>query len=117
VTDSAGNPNTVSPSDELFFLLEGQIVEGRGEQWRVEVCGVYASDCQRWIQLNLCGPYTRGVTLRTALADVADILDLVRDWLDDSLPTRLEPCIVSQASAPHPYPMLAGRGDLPSVTM
>jgi hypothetical protein len=114
---SASSSNGVSPSDELFFLLEGQVVEGRGSLWRVEVCGVYASDCQRWIQLNLCGPHTRGVTLRTALVEASDILDLLRDWLDDSLPTRLEPCIVSQASPPPPHSLFAGRPDSPRVTM
>ena len=102
LTATWGNRNVVSPSDELFFLLEGQIVTGRCGSWRVEVCGVYSTDSDRWVQLALAGPYRCGVTLRAGFRESSAILDLLVDWLDDSLSVDLEPCIVSQASRPDP---------------
>ena len=103
LTDNGANRNVVSPSDELFFHLEGQIVSGRSGSWRVEVCGVYSTDNDRWIQLNLTGPYRCGVTLRAGFRESAEVIDLLVDWLDDTLAVDLEPCIVSQASRPEPH--------------
>jgi len=100
LTATTGNRNVVSPSDELFFLLEGQIVSSRSGSWRVEVCGVYSTDSDRWVQLNLSGPYRCGVTLRAGFREPAAIVDLLINWLDDTLTVDLESCIVSQASRP-----------------
>jgi hypothetical protein len=100
LTANAGGRNVVSPSDELFFLLEGQVVTGRTGSWRVEVCGVYSTDTDRWIQLNLAGPYRCGVTLRAGFRDSSAVFELLVGWLDDALSTDLEPCVVSQASRP-----------------
>jgi hypothetical protein len=97
---SEGNRNVVSPSDELFFLLEGQIVTGRSGSWRVEVCGIYSTDPDRWVQLNLAGPCRCGVTLRPGFRQSPAVIDLLVGWLDDALSPDLEPCIVSQASRP-----------------
>src|SRR5262245_36458346 len=100
---TTGNRNVVSPSDELFFLLEGQVVASRSGSWRVEVCGVYSTDSDRWVQLNLAGPYRCGVTLRAGLRESSAIVDLLVKWLDDTLSVDLEPCIVSQASRPDTF--------------
>jgi hypothetical protein len=101
----------------LFFLLEGQIVEGRGNHWRVQVCGVYSTDVDRWIQLNLAGPYACGVTVRAGYMAVGDLLDLVGSWLDDSLPSEQESCIVSQAR-PDSFPSISTDwGQSPTLTM
>ena len=116
-TASVTNPNAVTASDELFFLLEGQTVESRGHSWRVEVCGVYCRDTERWIQLTLSGPMTCGVTLRTRLMAACDVLDLLRDWLDDSLPGALESCIVSQASVVRHHLVDFDKGGLPTMPM
>jgi hypothetical protein len=89
--------NVISPSDELFFLLEGQVVIGRNGSWRVEVCGVYSTDTERWVQLNLSGTYPCGVTLRAGCLDASGVVALLASWLDDTLSADLEPFIVSQA--------------------
>jgi len=103
LTESRASRNVVSPSDELFFHLEGQVVSGQSGSWRVEVCGVYSTDSDRWVQLNLAGPYRCGVTLRAGFRESTEVIDLLVDWLDDTLAADLEPCIVSQASRPEPY--------------
>jgi len=108
---------SASSSDELYFLLEGRTVEGRGEQWQVEVCGVYSAGAQRWIQLNLRGPYTCGVTLRCGSLPAEDVIDLLHDWLDDSLPARHERRVVSHASAPLIYAFFARYAAVPMLTM
>jgi hypothetical protein len=101
----------------LFFLLEGQIVEGRGSHWRVQVCGIYSTDVDRWIQLNLIGPYTRGVTVRGGFMAAGDLLDLLGSWLDDALPSERESCIVSQARSDL-FPWIStDSGQSPTLTM
>jgi hypothetical protein len=116
-TATVATRNLVSPSDELFFLLEGQTIQGRGSDWRIQVCGVYSTDTDRWIQLNLAGPLACGVTVRTSFMAVADLLDLLRYWLDDSLPSELESCIVSQARC-ELYPWIStDTGHSPTLTM
>jgi hypothetical protein len=117
LTDSGANRNVVSPSDELFFHLEGQIVSGRSGSWRVEVCGVYSTDNDRWIQLNLTGPYRCGVTLRAGFRESTEVIDLLVDWLDDTLAADLEPCIVSQASRPEPHSRPCDPGGAPAYMM
>jgi hypothetical protein len=81
-TANAGGHHVVSPSDELFFRLEGHVVSGRSGTWRVEVCGVYSTDTDRWVQLNLAGPCRCGVTLRAGFRESSAIVDLLVDWLD-----------------------------------
>lgn len=109
--------NLVNPSDELFFLLEGQTVQSRGNTWRIQVCGVYSTEVDRWIQLSLSGSLARGVTLRSGFRDAGEVLDLVRDWLDDSLPSDLEPCIVSQADSDEsPWIYYSDTGHWPTLS-
>ena len=117
LTATTGNRNVVSPSDELFFLLEGQVVESRGGSWRVEVCGVYSTDRDRWVQLNLAGPYRCGVTLRAGFRESPAILDLLVRWLDDTLSVDLEPYIVSQASRPDTHWLYADQSSVQPFLM
>ena len=117
LTASVGCRNVVSPSDELFFLLEGQIVTSRSGSWRVEVCGVYSTDTDRWVQLSLAGPYRCGVTLRAGFRESAAVIDLLVGWLDDALSADLEPCIVSQASRPEAYWLRADPQSSPIFVM
>jgi hypothetical protein len=117
LTASARNRNVVSPSDELFFLLEGQIVTSRSGSWRVEVCGVYSTDTDRWVQLNLAGPYRCGVTLRAGFRESSAVVDLLVGWLDDALSADLEPCIVSQASRPDAWWLRADPQSSPTFVM
>jgi hypothetical protein len=110
--------NSISPSDELFFLLEGQTVRSRGSNWRIQVCGVCSTDVDCWIQLSLSGPVICGVTLRTGFRDADTVLDLLRNWLDGSLPSDLEPCIVSQARSDESHWMYdSDTGQSPTLTM
>ena len=92
--------NLVNPSDELFFALEGRTVDGGGDTWRIEVCGVHTVDAEHWIQLNLCGPVECELTLRSACLEAAHVMSVVRDWLDDTVPSELEPCLVGKTYAP-----------------
>jgi hypothetical protein len=98
--------NVVNPSDELFFALEGRTVESGGDTWRIEVCGVHsvvsadAGNHDHWIQLNLCGPVECELTLRSACLDAAYVMSVVRDWLDDTVSSELEACLVGQCYAP-----------------
>jgi hypothetical protein len=116
-TATIATRNLVSPSDELFFLLEGETVHGRGSDWRIQVCGVYSTDTDCWIQLNLAGPFTCGVTVRAGFMAVGDLLDLLEQWLDNSLPSELESCIVSQARCDL-YPWICtDTGHSPTLTM
>ncbi|HVP86791.1 MAG TPA: hypothetical protein VMU79_01820 [Casimicrobiaceae bacterium] len=110
--------NSISSSDELFFLLEGQTVRSRGNNWRIQVCGVYSTAVDRWIQLSLSGPLACGMTLRTGFRDADGVLDLLRDWLDGSLPSDLEPCIVSQVRSDESQWMdYSDIGQSPTLTM
>jgi hypothetical protein len=92
--------NLVNPSDELFFSLEGRTLESRGSQWRIEVCGVHSAALYHWIQLNLRGPMQCGLTLRADRLDASDVVDVVQDWLDDSVPTDVEPCLIGKIYKP-----------------
>lgn len=117
VTTTPGGRHVVSPSDELFFLLEGQIVTCRSGSWRVEVCGVYSTDSDRWVQFNLAGPYRCGVTLRAGFREPSAILDLLIGWLDDALSADQEPCVVSQASRPDGCWLRLDQRDFPTFVM
>jgi hypothetical protein len=117
LTATTGTRNVVSPSDELFFLLEGQVVASRSGSWRVEVCGVYSTDSDRWIQLSLAGPYRCGVTLRAGFREPSAILDLLVRWLDDNLSVDLEPCIVSHSSRPDTFWPLADENGAQNFVM
>lgn len=111
-------PSSISPSDEMFFLLEGQTVRSRRNNWRIQVCGVYSTAVDCWIQLSLSGPLPCGVTLRTGFRDADGVLALLRDWLDGSLPSNLEPCIVSQAcSGDCHWLYYSDTGQSPTLTM
>ncbi|HEY7290948.1 MAG TPA: hypothetical protein VH583_14010 [Vicinamibacterales bacterium] len=114
---AVSNPNLVSPSDELFFLLEGQRVYARGQSWRMDVCGIYSTDQERWVQLNLVGPAVCGVTLRAGFLDADAVIDLVRDWLDDTLSSEREGCIVGHAGHHGTYAASSDRGSSSHLTM
>jgi len=88
--------NLVNPSDELFFALEGRTIESRGETWRLDVCGVHSVGDDHWIQLNLCGPVECELTLRSDRLETSYVMTLVRDWLDDRVPSELETCLVGK---------------------
>jgi hypothetical protein len=92
--------NVVNPSDELFFSLEGRALESRGSLWRIEVCGVHSAALYHWIQLNLRGPMQCGLTLRADRLDAGHVVDVVQDWLDDSVSSDVEPCLVGKIYKP-----------------
>jgi hypothetical protein len=92
--------NLVNPSDELFFSLEGRAVESRGSLWRIEVCGVHSAALGHWIQLNLRGPVQCGLTLRADRLDAGQVVDVVQDWLDDSVSSDDEPCLIGKTYKP-----------------
>ena len=92
--------NVVNPSDELFFSLEGRTLESRGCAWRIEVCGVHSAAFAHWIQLNLCGPMQCGLTLRADRLDAEHVVDVVQNWLDDAVPSDVEPCLVGKIYKP-----------------
>jgi len=96
-TSAEARRNLVNPSDELFFSLEGRAIESRGDTWRIEVCGVHSAAYCYWVQLNLRGPVQCELTLRTEQLDAAQIVDIVRDWLNDSMSSDVEPCLVGKA--------------------
>ena len=79
---------------------------------------MYSTAVDRWIQLSLSGPFACGMTLRTGFRDADGVLDLLRDWLDGSLPTDLEPCIVSQVRSDESQWMdYSDTGQPPTLTM
>ena len=80
--ESSG-PNSLTPSDELFFSLEGRTVQSGAECWRVEVCGVHSTPSHYWVQMNLRGSVSYGITVRSLVPDPAGLLETLRDWLDD----------------------------------
>src|SRR5262249_14498255 len=92
--------NLVNPSDELFFALEGRTIESSGDTWRIDVCGVHSVGDEHWIQLNLRGPVECELTLRADRLETAYVMALVRDWLDDRVPSELETCLVGKTYAP-----------------
>lgn len=71
-----------------------------GDTWQIEVCGVHATPSQYWLQLHLRGPFSQGLTLRVPRLDVGYVLDLVREWLDGTLPAALEPSVTGRAYLP-----------------
>jgi len=99
-TPADARRNLVNPSDELFFVLEGRTVESRGATWRIELCGVHSDGDHHWIQLNLRGPVQCGLTFRSDRLDACQVVDVVRDWLDDTVPSDLEPCLIGKSYAP-----------------
>lgn len=84
----------------MFFALEGQHVESRGELWRLEVCSVYSNGIDYWVQLDLSGPVRCGLTVRTPRPDAQGVLAIVGAWLDDSVPSHVEECLVGKTYSP-----------------
>ena len=82
-----GRSNAVNLADQLFFDLDGRLIEARDDEWRVEVCGVHSSTQQHWVQVNVVGPVACGLTLRTESLDASDILDRLSGWIEQSMPS------------------------------
>jgi hypothetical protein len=83
------NPSVagVTAADELFFNLDGRILPSSEDQWRLEVCGVYSSGTQHWVQVNVQGVPGCGITLRTDTLDATDLLRRVDAWLSLAIRT------------------------------
>jgi hypothetical protein len=72
-------------TDELKDLLNGEGVACGDKAWRLRVYGIVDGDSQRWIQVGLKGFDRRSLLLELPyLADDADILTAIEDWLADS---------------------------------
>jgi hypothetical protein len=71
----------VTAADELFFNLDGRILSTREDEWRLEVCGVYTSGSEHWVQLHVHGTRECGLTLRTESLDARQLLRRVDAWL------------------------------------
>jgi hypothetical protein len=89
--------NTLTASDEFFFMLEGCSLDANGDRWRIEVCGIHSSRSQHWLQLQLRGPITQSLTVRVPRLDVDYVLTLIRNWLEGSLPVVLESTVTGRA--------------------
>jgi hypothetical protein len=100
ITFAPGDRNVITPSDELFFALEGRTVEAAGSDWRIEVCGVHSSDSQHWVQLQLRGPVNQGLTIRIPRLDTRYVLTMVCEWLEGLLPSALETSITGKSYLP-----------------
>ena len=72
----------MSLADELFFNLDGRLLEVDGASWSVEVCGIHSGAKEHWVQLNLAGPLEAPLTIRTATLDASSLLENVSDWLE-----------------------------------
>jgi hypothetical protein len=90
----------ITVSDEFFFALDGRDVAAHGERWRVEVCGIHSSTSQHWLQLQLRGPVTQGLTLRVPRLDFSEVLRTVEQWLEGSLPAAFETAVTGRAYLP-----------------
>ena len=78
---SAATDGTVTPADELFLNLDGTLVNSSLQSWRIEVCGIHSDESRNWVQLNLCGRDSYGVTLCADHLDPAPIRRMLADWL------------------------------------
>jgi hypothetical protein len=68
--------------EELRDLLNGEIVACGEKSWRLRVYGIVDGDAERWIQVGLLGVDRRSLLLELPyLADDADILTMIEDWL------------------------------------
>jgi hypothetical protein len=74
-------PNTVTPSDELFFNLDSADLEIGDETWRVEVCGVHSDGPDHWVQANLHGFVSYSVTVRADSLDAGEVRGTLSAWL------------------------------------
>jgi hypothetical protein len=101
-TIAAADRYCITFSDEFFFALEGHSLIANGHAWRVEVCGIHsaAAPAQHWLQLQLKGPVAQALTLRVARLEVGYVLQVVRDWLEGSLPAALEASVTGRAYLP-----------------
>jgi hypothetical protein len=71
--------------DELKDLLSNETVACGEKAWRLHVYGIVDGDAQRWIQVGLRGFDRRSLLLELPyLADDADIVTAIEDWLADS---------------------------------
>lgn len=94
------DPYRITRSDELFFALEGRTLEAAGNRWRLEICGVHSADSQHWVQLNLRGAVSQGLTIRVRRLDARDVLTMVREWLEGVLPSSLESSVTGRSYLP-----------------
>ena len=80
----------MSLADELFFNLDGRLLEVGGASWSVEVCGIHSGANEHWVQLNLSGPLEAPLTVRTATLDASSVLQDVSNWLERGYCPTLE---------------------------
>lgn len=73
---------TVTAADELFLMLDGMLVTGRDESWRVEICGIHTGRDRHWIQVNLIGAESYGVTIATDQLSADAIRQQLHAWIE-----------------------------------
>jgi hypothetical protein len=71
--------------DELQDLLNDEVVACGEKAWRVHIYGIVDGDAQRWVQVGLRGFDRHSLLLELPyLADDADVVTIIEDWLADS---------------------------------
>jgi hypothetical protein len=78
---------SVTAADELFVNLDGSILKLGQSSWRVEICGIHASERRNWIQVHLVGTDEYGVTLATDDLSARHVREQLFDWLTTTSPT------------------------------
>ena len=89
--------HVVTASDELFFALEGQTVEARGDRWLIEVCGIHSAGSRHWVQVQLQGPMVPGMTIRVPRLDAHHVVTVIQEWLEGLLPCALESAVTARS--------------------
>jgi len=88
--------HVITASDELFFALEGQTVEARGDCWLIEVCGIHSAGSRHWVQVQLRGPLVQGMTICVPRLDAHQVATVIREWLEGLLPSALESAVTAR---------------------
>ena len=80
---ATGSLSTLTIADELFFRLDGSLLDAGGRTWRIEICGIHGSGPCRWIQLELHGEHDEScrLTLRADHLGASRIRALLTEWL------------------------------------
>jgi hypothetical protein len=90
--------STLTAGDELFFQLDGACLDVAGETWQIEVCGIHSAVPYHWIQLNLCGNVTYGLTLRADELDAPRIRERLAAWVPHEMMSSPDLRVVSTAA-------------------
>jgi hypothetical protein len=71
--------------DELKDLLNDEIIACGKREWRLHIYSIVDGEAQRWIQVGLKGLDRHSLLLELPyLADDADVVTIVEQWLADS---------------------------------